>query len=87
MSKSEKQKMLIIFFDMKSIVHFEFISQSQTVNQAYYLEILKRIHEAVRRKRPERLPNDWILHHDKAPARKALSVKLFLVKKNSITEM
>jgi hypothetical protein len=26
-------------------------------------------------------PNDWILHHDNAPAHKALSVKQFLAQK------
>jgi len=37
-------------------------------------------------KKPELWPNDWILHHDNAPAHKALSVKQFLAQK-SITEM
>jgi transposase len=37
------------------------------------------------RKRPELWPNDWILHHDNAPAHKALSVKQFVAQK-SITE-
>jgi hypothetical protein len=50
------------------------------------VEILKRLREAVLRKRPEIWPNDWILHHDNAPDHKALSVKKFLVQK-SITEM
>jgi transposase len=40
----------------------------------------------VRRKKPELWANDWILHHDNAPANKALSVKQFLAQK-SITEM
>jgi transposase len=38
------------------------------------------------RRRPELWPNDCILHHDNAPAHKALSVKQFLAQK-SITEM
>jgi hypothetical protein len=42
------------------------------------VEILKRLREAVHRKRPELWPNDWILHHDNDPAHKALSVKQFL---------
>jgi hypothetical protein len=42
------------------------------------MEILKRSHEAVRRKRPELVPNDWIPHHGNAPAFKALSVKQFV---------
>jgi alpha-L-fucosidase len=54
---------------------------AKKVNQAYCVEILKRLREAVRRKRPELWPNDWILHHDKAPAHKTLSVKQFLVVK------
>jgi hypothetical protein len=48
-----------------------------SINQAYYMEILKRLH-AVRTKRPDLWPNDWILHHDNAPAYKALTVKQFL---------
>jgi hypothetical protein len=51
----------------------------QTVNQVYYFEILKRLREKVRRKRPERFANNsWILHHDNAPAHTALSVREFL---------
>jgi hypothetical protein len=68
------------------IVHFELIPQCQTVSQAYYVEILKRLGEAVHRKRPKLWPNDWILHHDNAPAHKTLSVKQFLAQK-SVTEM
>jgi hypothetical protein len=56
------------------------------MKQAYYVEILKRLHEAVRRKRPELWPNDWILHHDNVPVNKVLPVKNFLAKK-WITEM
>jgi hypothetical protein len=41
---------LIKFFDIKGIGPFQFNPQDQTVNQAYYMEILKRLREAVRRK-------------------------------------
>jgi hypothetical protein len=86
MSKPQIKKILITFFDIKGDVPFEFVLQGQTVNKVYYVEILKRLREAVSRKSPEVWPYDWILHHDNPPAHKALSVKQFLAQK-SITEM
>jgi hypothetical protein len=74
-SKSQMKKMLIAFSDVKGTVHFEFTLQGQTVNQAYYVQILKRLHEAVRYDRPELWLGDRILHHDNATDHKALSVK------------
>jgi hypothetical protein len=46
-------------------VHVDVLS----INHAYYVEILKQLHEA---KGPELWPNYWILHHDRTPAHKAL---------------
>ena len=72
---------------VRRIVHYEFVPTGQTVNQVYYLEVLKRLREKVRRKRPELLANNsWILHHDNAPAHTALSVSEFLAAKQ-ITEL
>jgi hypothetical protein len=56
MSKSQMKKIHITFFDIKGTVHFDFIPQDQTVSHAYYVEILKRLREAVRRKRPGLCP-------------------------------
>jgi histone-lysine N-methyltransferase SETMAR len=53
-----------------------------SINQAYYVEISKRLRETVHIKRPELWPNVWILHHDSAPAHKELCVKQFLAKKS-----
>ena len=53
-----------------------------TVNQVYYLEVLKRLCEKVRRKRPELFAkNSWILHHGNAPAHTALSMREVLATK------
>jgi len=85
-SWSQVKTMLVSFFDHKGIVHYEFIAQGQTVNQQCYLEVLTRLWESVRRKRPGFWPDKWILHHDNAPAHYALRVRDFLAK-NSITKM
>jgi hypothetical protein len=42
--------MLAGFFDIEGVVHHEFLRQGQTVNRWYYLEVLKRLRENVRRK-------------------------------------
>ena len=57
-SKSRVKKMLLTFFDIRGIVHYEFVPNGQTVNQVYYLEVLERLHEKVRRKRPKLFANN-----------------------------
>jgi hypothetical protein len=47
---------------------------------------MKRLHEAMHRKRPEVWPNGWTLYHDNSPTHKVRFVKQFLAQK-SITEM
>jgi len=70
------------FFYIRGIVHYEFVPNGQRVSQLYYLEVLERLSEKVRRRRPELFANkSWILHHDNAPAHTALSVGEFLATK------
>jgi hypothetical protein len=86
MSQSQIKTMLVCFFDHKGIVHYEFIAQGQTLNQQCYMEVLTRLQESVRRKRPGHWPDKWILHHDNAPVHDVLRIHGFLAK-NSITKM
>ena len=52
------------FFDIRGIMHWEFIPPGQTVNQEFYLEVLRRLRENVRRKRPELWRSGGLfLHH------------------------
>ena len=42
--------MLISFFDANGIVRQEFVPPGQTVNQQFYLQVLKRLRDSVRKK-------------------------------------
>nr|CAH7751414.1 unnamed protein product [Callosobruchus chinensis] len=53
MSKSKLKAMLIIFFDVRGVIMVEWVPQGQTVNQKYYIEVLEKLRERVRKKRPD----------------------------------
>ena len=56
------------------------------MNKKIYLDILRHLRDAVRRKRPEkRRTNSWFLLHDNAPAHRSVLVKDFLAKNNLTT--
>ena len=80
MSKSRIKSMLIVFFDSKGIVHREFLPSGQTVNAAFYVEVLQRLRIRVARVRPE-IADEWILHHDNALSHSSIMVREFLAKK------
>jgi hypothetical protein len=64
------------FFYVDPIVYREFVPPAQSVNQQFYLNVLKRLHENLGRKHPGKWQGgDWFLHHDNAPAHTALSVQ------------
>lgn len=79
--RSKGKVMLEVFFDIKGIVHFEFIPEGRTVNKNLYVEILRRLRDSIRRKRPELWEaKNWILHHDNAPAHRSFMVSEYLTK-------
>ncbi|GBN89743.1 hypothetical protein AVEN_128688-1 [Araneus ventricosus] len=50
LDKSRGKVMLEVFFDYDSVIHYEIIPECQTVNKELYLEILKRLRDAIKRK-------------------------------------
>ena len=75
--------MLTCFFDSRGIVHHEYAPEVQTINKEYYLEVLRRLRDAVRRKRPDMwAAKKFQLHHDNVPAHTAYVIQTFLVKNN-----
>ncbi|KAL4112100.1 hypothetical protein QTP88_015948 [Uroleucon formosanum] len=81
MSKSKFKAMLIVFFDIKGIIFVEWVPSGQTVNQYYCKEVLIKLRERVRKKRPDLWKNGWVLHQDNAPAHSAFSIQRFLTEK------
>ena len=80
-SRNHVKSMLIIFFDCQGVVHYEFSPRGQTINKEYYVEVMKRLRDAVRRKRTHFWSSgDWLLHHDNAPAHSSNLVQQFLSK-------
>jgi transposase len=46
------------------------------------VKVLTRLRESVRRKRPQKWKNDWVLHHENASIHTAMAVQQFLVRNN-----
>ncbi|KAJ4445144.1 hypothetical protein ANN_06945 [Periplaneta americana] len=79
--RSKIKVMLTVFFDVRGIVHHEYAPEGQTVTKEYYHDVLWRLRDAVRRKRPDMwTANNWHLHHDNAPAHSSQLIHTFLAK-------
>jgi hypothetical protein len=70
-----KVKNKLNFFDIKNS------SWQETVNAAYYCDVLRQLRENVRRLRPKLLrQKNWLLHHENAPSHISFSTREFLLK-------
>ena len=84
MNKSKMKLMLIVYFCSKGVVYKEFVPTGQTVNAAFYVELLERLKTRVARVRPE-IANTWVHHHDNALSHALLLVREFLEKQTVAT--
>lgn len=85
-SRSKVKVMLTVFIDYRGVVHKEFVPTGQTVNKEYYLGVMRRLRESIRKKRPELWQNNsWFLHHDNAPSHTAIVIRQFLTKNQTNT--
>jgi hypothetical protein len=77
--------MLIIFFNIKGIVHKEFVLAGQTVNSAYYCDILRRLRENVRRLHPELWrQKNWLLQNNNSPSHTTFFSPVDFLTKNNM---
>ncbi|UYV71316.1 K02A2.6-like [Cordylochernes scorpioides] len=56
--KSRNKVLLVAFLDNKGLVHHEYLPAGQTVIKEMYLDHLRHPREAIRKKMPEKWPND-----------------------------
>ena len=83
-SRSNVKAMLTVFLTGR-VLFIMSLFHVVRVNKEFYLKVMKRLREAVRRKRPEAWTNKtWMLHHDNAPAHASLLIREFLVKQDTI---
>ncbi|UYV73733.1 hypothetical protein LAZ67_11000634 [Cordylochernes scorpioides] len=83
--RSNVKFLLTVFFDCRGVVHHEFLPHGRTVNEEYYLQVMRNLREAIRQKRPDLWKNkNWLLPHDNAPAHTSLLVRDLLAKNNTL---
>lgn len=78
LTKYRIKTLLIVFFDSKGLIHFEFVPAATTVNAEYYEGVLKRLLLRIRRIRPQYRNGQWNLLHDNARPHTAIRVTQFL---------
>ena len=82
MQRSQVKVMLITFFNHQGMVHHEFVSQGQTVNQHFEKEVPTHHVNKIRQiQRAFWAGKTYILQQDNAPAHTALSMKHFFISK------
>jgi histone-lysine N-methyltransferase SETMAR len=81
---SSTKSMLIVFLEVKEILHREFVPPNTTVNADFYC-VLRRLRENLRQKRPELWCNhNWLHHHDNTPIHTSLKTTELLTNTNMV---
>ena len=85
LKRLSKTKVCFAIFPMdKNIEQRIYLKFCIANEKKYYLSVMKRLREQIRRKRADLWKeNSWILHHDNAQSRKAIIVNEFLAKNST----
>jgi hypothetical protein len=82
MSKSTANTMLISFFTIRGIIHFEFVPKRTPVNQTFHMEVLKRLTDAMRCILGELWRDNSVIHHNMLAHSLLQSVTVFSRKRH-----
>jgi hypothetical protein len=78
-AKDQDQKLAHHFFDEQDEIQKESVREEQTVNSAFYVEVIRRLLKRISRLRPQfRTEGSSFLLHDSASFDSALAVDFFL---------
>lgn len=69
--KSAKKVLASVFWDAKGILMIDYLQTGKTINSNYYCNLLEKLDEKIREKRPGLQKKKIIYHHDNAPAHSA----------------
>jgi hypothetical protein len=85
-SKSKIKTMLICFFDIRCIIHFESVPKETTANNTFYMNVFRSLIDAMGNKQGQ-LWRDCssILYHDSVSAHSSLQVSQFLAGRSTST--
>lgn len=85
-SHEQVKIMLIRFFDSRRVVHKDYVSAGQTVNQLYYRDVLEIHRKRRNRVRPD-IARKWIVHRDNSPCHSAFGVTVFLTSEETAVSL
>ena len=72
---------MIPFFDSTGIIYMHWVPTGQTVNNEYYVEVLREFRKIFHRKRPALFKSgQWHFHQDNAPVHNSILVTDYLTK-------
>ena len=77
-----RKVMVLVFFDSEGIVYHRYLAQGQRVTTDVYVDVLKNVVDAVRKKRLEHVPRGWTLLHDNARVHTSAKVRSFIQRNN-----
>lgn len=66
--RSKTKEIMLVIYECEGIVHHKYAPPGQPINKKLYVIALRRLREDVRRKRPNLMDGQWMIHHDGAPA-------------------
>jgi histone-lysine N-methyltransferase SETMAR len=69
------KQMVLAFFDNQGVIYINHVPQGATVNGDYIIKALKSFLKALRLKRPDLEPGEWMFHWDIAPVHTAEKVQ------------